>query len=127
MAKAIPKRRVNKELELFRASTEARYRISREVFEAQDVQTRDVISRIQDRLMIGANGVIRVYPDGKRQQSVLLNVGLEYIEMNALYVAVEILKDLALMDVRIANFEFPKTVCAECGVKITPPRKRRKR
>jgi hypothetical protein len=127
MAKPIPKSRVNKELELFRASTEARYRISREVFEAQDVQTRDVISRIQDRLMIGANGVIRVYPDGKRQQSVLLNVGLEYIEMNALYVAVEILKDLALMDVRIANFEFPKTVCAECGVKITPPRKRRKR
>ena len=131
MAKKIPKKAVGsaerKQLELFKASTEARHRLALDVFNHQDSDTQEVIERIQDRLMIGANGVIRVYPNGKQQRSVILDVGLDYMTMNALYVAVEILKDLALMDVQIAQFQFPTSVCAECGVKLNEPRKKRRR
>ena len=131
MAKKIPKKAVGsaerRELELFRASTEARHRLALDVFNHQDSDTQEVIERIQDRLSIGANGVVRVWPDGKRGKSVLLNVGLDYMQMNALYVAVEILSDLAMMDVQVANFEFPTNVCSECGVKLNSPRRKKRR
>jgi hypothetical protein len=116
-------------MDLFKASTEARYRVARTTFDHQDEATKEVIRRIQDRLSIGASGYVRVWPGGNKREerSELVNVGVEYLEMNALYVATEILKDLAMLDVRVENFEFPSSYCAECGVKLNQPKRKKKK
>lgn len=57
-------------------------------YEAQDSETQDVMDRIMER--IGADN---------------------------LFTATEILKDMAQMDVQVANYKFPP-LCVECGTEI---------
>lgn len=89
---------------------------------AQDTATRQAMDRIRDRLVIGANGLLRV-------NGHVVQVELQYIEHNAMYVATEIFKDLALLGIKVANYKFPEVYCAECGAEIaklkTSKRKRR--
>lgn len=94
------KSQVNEQVKLFKQKTELRYNEARNTFDAQDVNTQEVILRIQGILCAG-----RAVDD--------------YARMNALYMAVEILKDLASMDVRVASFKFSDTYCAECGAKLS--------
>jgi hypothetical protein len=120
--------RIEEQVEIFKRATKARHELAQEAFFAQDTETREVISRIQRMLCVNATGVIRVWKSGnKREQSTLVQVEMSYIEMNALYMAIEILKDLAMMDVRVANFKFPESFCAECGVKLNDRGKGKKR
>jgi hypothetical protein len=45
-----------------------------------------------------------------------------------MYVATEILKDLALFEIKVANYKFPDINCSNCGAEIekTRPKKKRK-
>ena len=105
---------VDKQVEIFKRATQARYDLARQTFDAQDEATQDVITRIQKMLCLNANGIVRVWLKGsKRQKSFMVTVEMDYIEMNAFYMAIEILKDLAMMDVRVAKFKFPESFCAE--------------
>lgn len=110
---------VRKALDEWKELVKFRERIAREAYDFQDDKTQGVLDRIRDRLVISANGLVQV--GGFR-----VKVDLQYIEANALYVATEILKDLAMMDVKVATYKFPPTFCAECGAEIKP-RKRRKK
>lgn len=79
-------------------------------------------------LCVNANGVVRVYYEGNRREGgVAVTVDMEYIEMNAFYMAIEILKDLAMMDVRVDKFKYPESFCAECGVKLNDRGKGKKK
>lgn len=131
MAKPVPKkkpkldRKIKEQLELFQSATEARYRIAKAAYDAQDEKTQDAILMIRDRLSVIATGTIRVFPNGKHGAGTTVQIGQEYVDQNLLYMATEIVKDLAFMDIRVENYEFPKVYCAECGDKLTP-RKRKK-
>lgn len=134
MAKPIPKKAArNKAIEIerdiFQKATQARYDLARQAFDAQDPETQMVITRIQKMLCQNANGVIKLWPNGNKraERAVMVTVAMEYIEMNAFYVAIEILKDLAMMDVRVAQFKFPESFCADCGVKLNDRGKGRKK
>lgn len=136
MAKPIPKKKarvtlqaaINKQLKFFREATQARFDLAQQTFDAQDPETQAVVLRIQKMLCQNASGVIRVFPNGeKRNLSVNVSVEMDYIEMNAFYLAIEILKDLAFMDVRVANFKFSEAFCADCGVKLNDRGKGRKK
>lgn len=107
-----------RQVDEFKERSKIRFKIAKAAYDAQDAKTRQVIESIQSQLLLGASGVIRVYSDGKRQESVAVKVDMEYVEHNTLYVATEILKDLAMMDVKVANYKFPDVYCAECGEKI---------
>jgi hypothetical protein len=131
MAKPIPKRkpkvdkRIQEQLEIFHAATEARYRIATAAFEAQDEKTKEAIRMIRDRLSVLATGTIRIFPDGKRNPGHTVQISQEYVDQNLLYIATEIVKDLAFMDIRVENYNFPKVYCVECGDKLTKVRKRK--
>jgi hypothetical protein len=132
--KPIPKKakrnkEVEKQVEIFKRATQARYDLARQAFDEQDDDTQEVITRIQKMLCVNANGIVRVWLKGdkRREASVIVTVDMDYVEMNAFYMAIEILKDLAMMDVRIANFKFPESFCAECGVKLNDRGKGKKK
>jgi len=137
MAKPIPakakrkserKAEIKRQVEIFQKATKARYDLARKAFDAQDEQTQEVILRIQKMLCVNANGVVRVYFNGNRREGgVAVTVDMDYIEMNAFYMAIEILKDLAMMDVRVAKFKYPESFCAECGVKLNDRGKGKKK
>ena len=99
----------------YQAASERRFEIANEAYRAQDEKTRKIIDTIQEQLMIGASGTIRVYAG---TEALAVKVDMEYVEYNTLYVATEILKDLAIFDVKIANYRFPEVYCVECGTKI---------
>jgi len=119
---------LNKQLEIFKRATEARYELARGVFDAQPASTQEVIFRIQKMLLVNANGVVKFYPKNDRKQvAIPVTVEMEYVEHNAFYMAIEILKDLAMMDIRVDEFEFPETFCAECGIKLNDRGKGKKK
>src|SRR4030095_15497519 len=112
--------KVNEQLEIFRKQTEARGRIGQAAYDAQEITTKNAIDAIRDRLTIIATGNIRVFPDGKRNPSVSVTISTDLVDQNILFFATEIVKDLAMMDMRIENYEFPTVYCAECQEKLTP-------
>jgi hypothetical protein len=131
VAKKIPQRKpkrdeaVARQLELFEAATKSRYRIATAAFEAQDEKTKEAIRMIRDRLSVIATGTIRVFPNGRQNPGVTVTIGQEFVDQNLLYIATEIVKDLAFMDIRVENYEFPKVYCSDCGDKLTTRRKKK--
>lgn len=127
MAKPIPKRKsvkkideaVARQLEIFEAATKARYRIATAAFDAQDEKTKEALRMIRDRLSVIATGTIRVFPNGRKNPGVTVQISQELVDSNLLYIATEIVKDLGFMDIRVENYVFPTVYCAECGDKIT--------
>jgi hypothetical protein len=118
--------KVDEQLEIFKRQTEARGQIGQAAYDAQDKTTKNAIDAIRDRLTIIATGNVLVYPDGKRNPPVTVRISTELVDQNVLYFATEIVKDLAMMNIRVANYEFPTVYCAECQEKLTP-RKKKKR
>ena len=124
IARAKLEKLIAEKVEEFQEASERRLEIANESYRAQDEKTRLVIDAIQEYLMQGASGTIRVYVGS---EAFAATVDMEYVEYNTLYVATEILKDLALLDVKIANYTFPKGICTECGAKVKAKKKKVKR
>jgi hypothetical protein len=107
------------EAETLRLLADRRGRMAKLAYGQQDKATRDVIDTIRDRLLMGANGLIRIQPPNAQPGDVFaVEMGMEFLEQNALFVAIEILKDFSLFDIRVENYRFPKNRCADCGKKI---------
>jgi len=121
--KATVRSTVQKQVDEFKERSEIRQRIASAAYNAQDAKTRAVIDSMMDHLLLGASGTIKV-SDGN--EIIPVQVDMEYVEFNALYVATEILKDLALMDVKVANYKFPDVYCVECGDQLMRTKKRRR-
>lgn len=102
---------VSEALETYKRIIESRYRIAMAVYEHQDDLTKEVLDRIRDRLRIASTGVVNI--NGKPHK-----LEQEYIDFNILFIACEILSDLALNDIQIANFNFHPVYCAECKREI---------
>lgn len=101
----------------FEAVSLVKYEMAKDAYDCQDEETQKVIDRIVATLQQYANGYIKVKVGNS---FVPMQISNEYLGFNLLYLAVEIAKDLAFVDVRIANFEFPPSLCASCGAQIIP-------
>ena len=104
----------------FKAESEARYRKAKKHYNSQDDDTQEVLDRITTHLLRIARKHMWV---GVGNDKIVMQIPEEIIYHNMFYMAVEILKDLALMDVRVANYTFPADVCVECGKEIKAKKK----
>lgn len=122
--------RVKEALEEWKTLTEVRYELAKEAFDAQDEPTQALLMRMVNRLRLGASGYITVRVNPPHGAGVPVKIDQEYLDYNLLYVATEILKDLALFDIKVGTYKLPPTTCVNCGAEITreekkPRRKRR--
>jgi hypothetical protein len=119
--------RVKEALEEFKILTELRYEMAMEAYNAQDEATQGVIDRIKDRLALGASGYIKIRVNPPHGGTVPVRIERDMLDANTLFIATEILKDLAVFDVRIENYQFPPSMCVSCGAEIETPKKGGKR
>lgn len=114
---------VDKALSEYARIAEARYRIAMDIYEAQDDLTKEVLDRIRDRLVIAATGIVNI--NGKPYK-----LDQEYVNFNLMFIATEILSDLLLNGVQVANFKWHPQYCVECKARILgvkEPKKKRGR
>lgn len=110
--KVVKAQNIEKALEEIKRQIDARYRIAMAVYEAQDSFTKEVLDRVRDRLRIAATGVVQI--NGKPYK-----LEQQYIDFNLMFIATEILGDLALNNIQVANFNFHPAFCSECKKEIT--------
>lgn len=99
----------------WKAVTEIRGEMAKEAWDYQDEETQKVLNRILNRLRLGTNGDTAVKVG---RSYVPVRMPQEYIDYNLMFIAIEILKDLRLFDIQIANFKFPPSLCAKCGATL---------
>lgn len=115
MAKKIPltvNQLLGQEIEVFKKQSRARSQIAEKVYATQDTETREAIDSMTERIVSISRGVALFTVKGKKIASELPT---ETIEQNARYLATEILKDLAMLDIRVGNFRFDPRLCAVCS------------
>lgn len=116
---------LEKATEVWIAAAKARARYALDAYHEQDDRTKEALSRIRDVLMANAGGLVRIPVPGR--MPVAVQIESEHIENNALYMAVEIMKDLAFMGIRVADFTFPQSYCASCGAELLSKNENRER
>lgn len=109
--KAVSESEIDAVLQSLDADAENRHNKARAFFEAQDPETREAIERVASCLQRIARRQIAV---GRGTARTVVSLTDDTIVGNAFYMAVECFKDLAQMDVKVANFTFPK-LCMVCG------------
>ena len=110
--------RAEAEVEKLVELAEIRGKVAQKAYDAQDKRTRKVIDAIVDRLLLGANGLIRVAPQGSKGEPYAVSISMESLKHNALFIATELMKDFALFDFKVENYVFPDVFCAGCGTKL---------
>jgi hypothetical protein len=121
VVKPVKAQNVEKALAEYKRIIDARYRIAKAVYDVQDGLTKEVIDRIRDRLRVATTGVVQI--NGKPVQ-----LDQDSIDLNLLFIATEILSDLLLNGIQVANFKWHEQYCVECKDKIlnVPKSKKKK-
>jgi hypothetical protein len=112
-------------MEDFKREAKARYDKAMRVYNAQDGDTQEAFDRMISLLVRIARKTMWVGV-GKRSDRIVMPIPEETITHNMTYLAVEVLKDLAQMDVKVAGFKFPKGLCVECYAQITQAKPKKK-
>lgn len=107
----------------FKAISEMKYELAKEAYDSQDAQTQVVIDRVVGTLRQYATGYINVQLNPPEGAPVPVKLDNRYLGFNLFWLAIEIVKDLAFVGIRVENFEFPPTQCAQCGVELIPEKK----
>ena len=89
----------------FIAVTEYQHELATEVCEAQDDETKKGIDKLYT--------VLRSHSTGAR-----FDLTDEQLEQALFVIAVESVKDLALLDIRIGTFKFDESTCVKCGGEV---------
>lgn len=103
----------------FTKASERRYAKAMKVYDAQDAITQDALDRMVDHLCAIARKKMYV---GTQTDRVVAAIPDQVVKNNMTYMAVEILIDLAQMDIQIEGFKMPK-LCAVCKDEIKPRKK----
>lgn len=99
--------------EQFAFITAVKAELAQEVYDAQDAKTKTAINMIQSKLrQLVTDTIILTLENGGKAEA---QITAEDLEQNVLWLAVEIVKDLAIVGVQVANFKFPTKSCAICG------------
>jgi hypothetical protein len=104
-------------IEDFQALSLVRGEMARDAYELQDDETKKVIDRMVGVMQGYATGYITATVN---RTLVPVKVEAEYLGYNLLFLAVEMVKDLAMCNVRIASFTFPPSLCVKCGEYLNP-------
>lgn len=105
---------------------EVRYQMARDAYDAQDKETQALLDRIVSTLRLYATVYVDVTANPPHGGTIPVRMEANYIDQNLLFIAVEILKTLAVFDVRVGNFKFPKSLCANCGTPLLGLNRKRK-
>jgi hypothetical protein len=92
------------------------HKIAERTYAAQNKLTKEALDVLTERIDSLSYGYVKFGES-------YFTVPAEIRKKNALYFATELVKDLATLDIRVADFEFPKGVCTECGKKIKVKKK----
>jgi hypothetical protein len=98
-------------MEEFCMIADAKHELAMDVFDLQDAPTQKAIEKIAAMLDGHAVGTATV---GGRTRDIEPDVKIKL----TFWLAVEIIKDLAFSDIKLAGFVFPATLCAECGAHV---------
>ncbi len=100
----------------FEQRSDELYDLARATYDAQDTDTREAIDRIHDATtrMFRQQAYVARTRTGERMP---IEFSREVHSKLSFYIAVEIVKDLGIMDIRVANFKFTKA-CVVCGKKV---------
>lgn len=107
----------------FEAEAKARYTRAHKAYAQQDDDTQETIDRITTFLLRIARKNMWV---GIGNDKIVMTIPESTLYHNMFYMACEILKDLALMDVRVSSYTFPANLCAECGIELKPTKAKKK-
>lgn len=108
----------------FTADAKARYEKANAIYAQQDSDTQDALDRMTALLCQIARRRMWVGV-GSREDRLVCTIPEEVVYHNMFYMAVEIMKDLAVMDIKVANYKHPENICAMCGgVKATKKKRR---
>lgn len=88
--------------------SEMKAELAKDVYELQDKETKAAIDKIIGTLRSYSESSIKVLGEG-------VDIHKLTLDMNLLYLAVEVVKDLGLVGYKVANFHFPTELCAACG------------
>ena len=101
--------------EQYANSTLEAYQLAKATYDHQDDETRAAIDGIVETLRKSVTGRVNVKVGGKLVPIKVDDLTLGYGLLN---LAVQVVSDLALTGLRLANFKFDPKVCAYCGTKI---------
>ena len=110
-------------VEEFKAVSEIKFELAKDAYDQQDSETKATIDRIVGTLRQYATGYINVQLNPPEGAPVPVKIDNEYLGYNLYWLAVEIVKDLAFIGIRVENFEFPDTHCAQCGKELIPEKR----
>lgn len=108
----VAKSAVDPLVEEWQTMAEMRGELAQEAYDAQDVATQKLLDKIVNRFRVGASGTITV-------KGVPVTIDKKYLDYNLLYVATEILKDLAVFDIRVGTYVLPSSLCVTCGAELS--------
>jgi hypothetical protein len=105
----------------FQEIADTKYALARGMYDGQDGETKEALDRIHDvvRSVFRNQLWIAKTRTGERK---VFTTDAETQGKFTFYVAMEIAKDLALMDIRVGNFTFTKD-CVECGKPVKGKKK----
>lgn len=112
-------------VEEFYTVSEMKYEIAKAAYDAQDDDTRDMIDQLVKVLNLHATGYITVTLDPPHGGAVPVKVEKKYVDFNTLYIVTDMLKTLALFDIRVGKYVFPAAYCAQCEAELIPEHKTR--
>lgn len=105
-------------------SVDERYEIAERLYQSQDQPTREAVERMAD--MISQISPTRIWVAKTRTgPRIAIDIPEDTHRKLSVYTAVEAVKDLGLMDIRVANFTFNGS-CVECGTPVKLKKKRKK-
>jgi hypothetical protein len=102
----------------FKNASDVKYELAKDAYEMQDTETQRAIDRIVDTLRTYATGFIEVQLQPPTGAVVPVKIDAKYLGYNLLFLAVEVAKDLAFVDIRLAGFKFPEGHCVSCGAEL---------
>lgn len=111
--------RLMEALEEAKAIIEIRHEIAQEAYDFQDEKTKGAIDMIVRRLRLAATATVNVRVNPPRGATVPVKIEQQYVDFNLLFIATEIVKDLALCGIKIASYKFPPTFCVACSAEVT--------
>jgi hypothetical protein len=103
----------------FQDLSEIRYELAKRAYKAQSATMQNTVDSILATLRIHAKDYIDVQLQPPHGALVPVKIERRYVDFNLLYIAMDILKNLALFDIRIGDYEFPPSLCTNCEAVIT--------
>lgn len=89
----------------FSALAEYQYEVAMETLDKQDTETQALIQKVY--------GVLKQHSTGSK-----LAVTEDEVDKALFAVAMEVVKDMALLGIRLGEFVFPDNQCAKCGEEV---------